>query len=99
MHCNNNLKRKVLRHHSEKIVEKAQRMDSMKKTLNIECPCGHWTRITFDTVFFEPPLPEPKVRMMKRMYKPLKETKCVKCGRVIAKPSEPQHEYRKTESP
>jgi len=25
---------------------------------------------------------------MKRMYKPLKETKCAKCGRVIAKPEE-----------
>jgi len=44
--------------------------------------------ITFDTVFFEPPLPEPKVRMMKRMYKPLEETKCSKCRRVIGKPEE-----------
>ena len=63
-------------------------MNSLKKTLNLECPCGHWNSITFNTVFFEPPLPEPKVRMMKRMYKPLKETKCPKCGRVIAKPEE-----------
>lgn len=60
----------------------------MKKTLNIECPCGHWNRITFNTVFSEPPLPEPKVRMMKRMYKPLEETKCAKCGGVTAKPEE-----------
>jgi len=63
-------------------------MNSLKKTLKIECSCGHWTTITFDTVYFEPPSPEPKVRMMKRMYKPLKETKCLKCGRVIAKPEE-----------
>jgi len=63
-------------------------MNSLKKTLNIECPCGHWNKITFNTVLFEPPSPEPKVRMMKRMYKPLRETKCSKCGRVIAKPEE-----------
>ena len=63
-------------------------MNSFKKTLNIECPCGHWTTITFSTVYFEPTLPEPKVRMMKRMYKPVEETKCTKCGRVIAKPEE-----------
>ena len=63
-------------------------MNSLKKTLNIECSCGHWNNITFDTVFFEPPSPEPKVRMMKHMYIPLKETKCSKCGRVIAKPEE-----------
>jgi len=44
--------------------------------------------IAFNTVFFEPPLPEPKVRMMKRMYMPLRETKRSKCGRVIAKPEE-----------
>ena len=26
--------------------------------------------------------------MMKRMYEPLEETKCAKCGRVIATPEE-----------
>jgi len=63
-------------------------MNSFKKALNVECPCGHWNAITFSAVYFEPPSPEPKVRMMKRMYKPLEETQCAKCGRVIAKPEE-----------
>ena len=63
-------------------------MNSLKKTLNVECPCGHWNTVTFNTVFFEPPSPEPKVRMMKRMYKPIEEIRCSKCGRVIAKPEE-----------
>ena len=35
--------------------EVARGMNSLKKTLNIECPCGHWNNMTFDTVFFEPP--------------------------------------------
>jgi len=63
-------------------------MNSMQKTLNVECPCGHSNPITFTPVFFEPPSPEPKVRMMKRMYKPREETTCVKSGRVIATPDE-----------
>jgi len=63
-------------------------MNSLRKTLNLECSCGHWNKITFDIVYFEPPLPEPKVRMMKRMYKPLEEKKCPKCESVIAKPEE-----------
>ena len=63
-------------------------MNCLKKTLNVECPCGHWNTITFDTVFFELPSPEPKARIMKHMYKPLRETRYHKCGRVIAKPEE-----------
>jgi len=63
-------------------------MNSLKKTLNVECSCGHWNTITFNTVLFELPSPEPKARFMKRMYKPLEETKCSRCGIVIAKPEE-----------
>jgi len=42
----------------------------------------------FNTVYFEQSSPEPKVRVMKRMYKPVEETKCSKCDRVIATPEE-----------
>ena len=63
-------------------------MNSLKKTLNLECPCGYWNAITCNTVYFEPTSPEPKVRVMKRMYKPIEETQYSKCGRVTATPEE-----------
>ena len=61
----------------------------MERSLKLKCPnCGHWNRIPVNKVFIERNSPEPKVRVMILMYKPLKIVKCEKCGKVIAEPKE-----------
>lgn len=58
------------------------------EALRMKCKCGHWNRVAVNKVFFEPPSPEPKVKLMIPMYMPAEVTKCSKCGRVIAAPKE-----------
>jgi len=60
----------------------------MKRMLRMKCKCGHWNRVPVNKVFFEPPPPEPKVKVMIPVYMPLEVTRCSKCGRVIAEPKE-----------
>ncbi|MEM3697862.1 MAG: hypothetical protein QXQ94_10285 [Candidatus Bathyarchaeia archaeon] len=61
----------------------------MKRNLRMKCSyCGHWNRVPVNKLFVERLSPEPKVKIMIPMYKPLKESKCDKCGKIIAKPKE-----------
>jgi uncharacterized OB-fold protein len=61
----------------------------MKRTLRMRCPnCGHWNRVPVNKIFVEQPSPEPKVKVMVPMYKPIEGTECNKCGRVVAEPKE-----------
>jgi uncharacterized OB-fold protein len=61
----------------------------MKRTLRMRCPnCGHWNRVPVNKIFVEQPSPEPKVKVMVPMYKPIEVTECNKCGRVVAEPKE-----------
>ena len=50
--------------------------------------CGHWNRIPVNKIFIEQASPEPKVKILIPMYKPLKISKCKKCNKVIAEPKE-----------
>ena len=53
----------------------------------MKCPnCGHWNSVQVDKLFIEQP--SPKVKVMIPMYEPLKISKCKKCNKVIAEPSE-----------
>ena len=57
--------------------------------LRMKCPqCGCWNRLEVDKIFVPQPSPEPKVKVLIPMYKPLKTEKCEKCGKVIAEPKE-----------
>lgn len=61
----------------------------IKTRLKMKCRfCGHWNRITVTKIFIEQPSPEPKVKILVPMYKPLQVTKCKKSGKVIAEPKE-----------
>ena len=61
----------------------------MKRNLKMKCPnCGHWNRVPVNKLFVEQPSPEPKVKVMVPMYKPIEATECNKCGRVVAEPKE-----------
>jgi len=50
--------------------------------------CGHWNSIPVNKIFIEQNSPEPKVRVMIPMYKPLEISRCKKCGKIIAEPKE-----------
>ena len=55
----------------------------------MKCPsCGHWNRVQVDKLFIEQPSPDPKVKVMIPMYKPLQVSKCEKCGKVLAETKE-----------
>ena len=57
--------------------------------LRMKCPhCGCWNRIEVHKIFVQQPSPEPKVKVLIPMYKPLKNERCEKCGKVIAEPKE-----------
>ena len=56
------------------------------RNLRMKCSCGHWNSVPVNKIFVETDSPEPKVRVLIPMYKPLQITKCEKCGRVIAEP-------------
>jgi len=59
----------------------------MKTRLKMKCEaCGVWNRVEVNKIFVEPDSPEPKVRVMIPMYKPLKTTKCKSCDKIIAEP-------------
>jgi len=61
----------------------------MTRKLRMKCPsCGHWNRVIVNKLFIEQPSPEPKVKVMIPMYEPLQVSKCEKCGKILAKPSE-----------
>jgi len=63
--------------------------ENVKRTLGMKCPnCGHWNRINVNKIFIEQNSPEPKIRVMIPMYKPLEVIKCKKCGKIIAEPKE-----------
>jgi len=51
--------------------------------------CGKWNRVSVNKIFIEPSNPiEPKVKVIIPMYEPLQISKCEKCGKVIAEPTE-----------
>jgi len=50
--------------------------------------CGHWNSVPVNKIFIEQPSPEPKVKILIPMYKPLEVVKCGECGKVIAEPKE-----------
>jgi ssDNA-binding Zn-finger/Zn-ribbon topoisomerase 1 len=57
--------------------------------LRMKCrQCGCWNRVKAHKIFVQQPSPEPKVKVLIPMYKPLKTEKCKNCGRVIAEPKE-----------
>jgi hypothetical protein len=59
----------------------------MARRLGMKCSdCGHWNRVLVDKIFVEPDTPEPKVKVLIPMYKPLQVSKCEKCEKVIAEP-------------
>jgi len=65
----------------------------MKKTIktNLRMKCssyGHWNRIRVNKIFVEQNSPEPKVKVLIPMYKPLETVKCKKCDKIIAEPKE-----------
>ena len=63
--------------------------NSMQRNLRMKCSsCGHWNRVLVNKIFVEPDSPEPKVRVLIPMYKPLQVSKCEKRGKVIAEPKE-----------
>jgi len=63
--------------------------DQKGKNLRIKCPyCGQWNRVPVNKVFIEQNSPEPKVKVLIPMYKPLEVVKCEKCRMVIAEPKE-----------
>jgi uncharacterized Zn finger protein len=61
----------------------------MRRNLKMKCPsCGHWNSVPVNKIFVEQPSPEPKVKVMVPMYKPIEVTECNNCGRVVAEPRE-----------
>ena len=57
--------------------------------LRMKCSyCGCWNSIKVDKIFVQQSSPEPKVKVLIPMYKPLKTERCEKCGTVIAEPKE-----------
>ena len=61
----------------------------MARNLRMKCSnCGYWNRVPVNKIFVEQKSPEPKVKVLIPMYKPLEVAKCEKCGRVIAEPRE-----------
>lgn len=61
----------------------------MMRKLRMKCSnCGHWNRVSVNKIFIEQPSPEPKVKVLIPMYKPLQISKCEKCRKVIAQPKE-----------
>ena len=50
--------------------------------------CGHWNRVPVNKIFIEQDSPESKVKVLIPMYKPLETTKCKKCGKIVAEPTE-----------
>ena len=61
----------------------------MTRKLRMKCPnCGRWNRVPVNKIFVKPDSPEPKVKVMIPMYKPLKTETCKKCKRIIARPEE-----------
>ena len=70
-------------------IRKEEKVMNIKRVLRMKCKnCGHWNRIEVNKIFIEQPYPEPKVKVLIPMYKPLKTEKCEKCGRVVAEPNE-----------
>ena len=58
------------------------------RILKLRCKlCGYWNRVPVSKVLVEQDSPEPKVKVFIPMYLPL-QTKCEKCGEVIAQPKE-----------
>ena len=63
--------------------------EPLKRDLRMKCStCGHWNRVPVNKIFVEPDSPEPKVKVLIPVYKPLQVSKCEKCGKVIAEPEE-----------
>jgi len=61
----------------------------MARNLRMKCSsCGHWNKISVNKIFVEQKSPEPKVKALSPMYKPLENAKCEKCGEKIAQPKE-----------
>jgi phage FluMu protein Com len=61
----------------------------MKTRLRMKCSnCGHWNGVSVNKIFNEQPSSEPKVKVLVPMYEPLQESRCKKCGKVIAEPKE-----------
>jgi len=61
----------------------------MKTNLRMKCKSyGHWNRFEVNKLFVEQPSSEPKAKVLIPMYKPLKVSKCEKCGRIMAEPKE-----------
>lgn len=64
-------------------------VEIMQRRLRMKCAaCGHWNRILVDKLFMEPDSPEPNVKVLIPMYKPLHVSTCKNCGNVIADPQE-----------
>ena len=54
----------------------------MIRHVRMKCSdCGHWNRVLVNKIFLEQTSPEPKVKLLIPMYKPLQISKCKKCGK------------------
>ena len=47
--------------------------------------CGHWNSVPVNKIVIEQNSPEPKVKVLIPMYKPLEVSNCEKCGNISAR--------------